>query len=370
MLAAAVCIPLFGCGGGSDDAEHAGASGSGNGAATSAGGTKGDGASGGRAGDDGSGAVSSGGAPTYGRFGDEPENTFTLPVPTAANGDLPVLYHPDLAKDFPEVDFATLDRLYVPAGEYKTILLGKLPERSAERPLVITNLGGQVKVGGQAANYVFSIGGGRNWILTGRFDPTSKTGDEGFKGHAEGAYAHSQGSYGFFIDDAFSKEGLTGLAIGGGASDFELDCIEITRAEFAGITAKTDNDGAATMRNVKLQTVNDKSIFTQPMTKVAGPVKANGGIEGTGSTLIVEHTADNNLVTFRFKNADVKMAAAEEDFELNGRKFRAGSIVIGNADRAKLEPMLRDLGLSAWAVASEPRRRTWTGSTCKAGGGA
>ena len=57
------------------------------------------------------------------------------------------------------------------------------------------------------------------------------------------------------------------------------------------------------MRNVKLQTVNDKAIFTQPMTKIAGPVKANGGIEGTGATLVVEHTADNNLVTFRFKNA-------------------------------------------------------------------
>jgi hypothetical protein len=112
------------------------------------------------------------------------------------------------------------------------------------------------------------------------------------------------------------------------------------------------------MRNVKLQTVADKSIFTQPMTKITGPVKANGGIEGTGTTLIVEHTADNNLVTFRFKNADVKMAAAEEDFEVSGKKFRAGSILVPNADRAKLEPMLKDLGLSAWAVAAAPAVRT------------
>jgi hypothetical protein len=112
------------------------------------------------------------------------------------------------------------------------------------------------------------------------------------------------------------------------------------------------------MRNVKLQTVADKSIFTQPMTKITGPVKANGGVEGTGTTLLVEHTADNNLVTFRFKNAGVKMLAAEEDFEVNGRKFRAGSIVVPNADRAALEPMLKDLGLSAWAVASAPSVRT------------
>lgn len=112
------------------------------------------------------------------------------------------------------------------------------------------------------------------------------------------------------------------------------------------------------MRNVKMSTVNDKSVFTQAMTKVAGPVKAAGGIEGTGATLVVEHTADNNLITFRFKNADVKMMATEEDFELNGKKLRAGALVIPNADRAKLEPMLKDLGLSAWGVAAAPSVRT------------
>ncbi len=116
------------------------------------------------------------------------------------------------------------------------------------------------------------------------------------------------------------------------------------------------------MRNVRLQAVSDKSIFTQPMAKIAGPVKAGGGIDpstalgasGTGATLVVEHTADNNLVTFRFKNANVKMLAAEEDFELNGKKFRAGAVIVPNADGATLEPMLRDLGLSAWAVAAAP----------------
>lgn len=190
--------------------------------------------------------------PTYGRFGADPKNTFTLPLPKASAGALPELYHPDVVKDFPDVDFATLDRLYIPAAEYKTILLGNLPLRDAARPLVITNLGGQVKVGGQAANYVFSLNGGKNWVLTGRYDPTSKTGDAGFRGHAEGGYAHSQGTYGFFIDDAFSKAGLTGLAVGDKASDFELDCFEVTRAEFAGIVAKTNDDGTATMKNVRV----------------------------------------------------------------------------------------------------------------------
>src|SRR4029453_9760589 len=61
------------------------------------------------------------------------------------------------------------------------------------------------------------------------------------------------------------------------------------------------------MRNVKITPVADKAVLEQPMTIVAGPVKAAGGIEGTGSTLVVEHTADNNLITFRFKNAGVRM---------------------------------------------------------------
>jgi hypothetical protein len=52
------------------------------------------------------------------------------------------------------------------------------------------------------------------------------------------------------------------------------------------------------------------------------------------------------------------MLAAEEDFELSGHKFRAGSFIILNADRARLEPQLKDLGLSAWAVAAAPSVKT------------
>src|SRR5258708_30322772 len=112
------------------------------------------------------------------------------------------------------------------------------------------------------------------------------------------------------------------------------------------------------MRHKKIRPAGEKSTLDQPMTMLTADAKAPGGIEGTGNVLIVDHTADNNLVTFRFKNKDVKMAAAEDDFELAGHKFRAGAIVIASADRAKLEPMLKDLGLSAWAVASAPNVKT------------
>jgi len=112
------------------------------------------------------------------------------------------------------------------------------------------------------------------------------------------------------------------------------------------------------MRNVKLHKIADKSIFEKPMTLLASDAKASGGVAGEGGTLVVEHTSDNNLMTFRFKNKDIKMLVAEEDFDLNGRKLRAGALIIANASRATLEPQLKDLGLSAWAVAAAPPVKT------------
>jgi hypothetical protein len=112
------------------------------------------------------------------------------------------------------------------------------------------------------------------------------------------------------------------------------------------------------MRNVKLLPVADKGVQAQAMKLVAADVMAPGGIEGTGPVVVVDHTSDNGTVTFRFRHADVKMLAAEEDFTLNGHKFRAGAFIIPNADRAKLDPTLKELGLSAWAVAAAPQVKT------------
>ncbi|MEZ5285073.1 MAG: M14 family zinc carboxypeptidase [Vicinamibacterales bacterium] len=112
------------------------------------------------------------------------------------------------------------------------------------------------------------------------------------------------------------------------------------------------------MRNVKLQAVNDASVFTQPMTLLTEAAVAAGGVEGTGNTLIVEHTTDNNLMKFRFTHASVKMQAAEEDFEAGGHKFRAGAFIIAGADRAAIEPSLAELGLTAYAVATAPSVKT------------
>jgi hypothetical protein len=112
------------------------------------------------------------------------------------------------------------------------------------------------------------------------------------------------------------------------------------------------------LQNVKLSPVLDKSVLSASMTMLTADAKATGGVDGSGNTLVLEHTTANSLMGFRFKNRDVKMLAAEEPFELNGKKFGAGAFIIPDADHAKLDPQIKELGLSAWAVASAPSVKT------------
>ncbi|NOT06894.1 MAG: hypothetical protein HOP28_01685, partial [Gemmatimonadales bacterium] len=108
------------------------------------------------------------------------------------------------------------------------------------------------------------------------------------------------------------------------------------------------------MRNVTIASCTDKSCLEQRMTPLGGEAKALGGVEGTGSVIVVDHTTDNNLMAFRYKLAQVPMRAAEADFEISGKRFRAGAFIIPNADRARVEPLLKELGLSGVAVAAVP----------------
>lgn len=177
-----------------------------------------------------------------------PQNTLTLPFP--ANGEL---YLPNIQQSYPNVDWSTLDRLYLSAGHYKLIKIGNLPIRSRTRPLVITNKGGQVRVGGLNHYYLFVLEGGANWILTGEYDAAAQTGHASFPGHKGNNYNNTRGTYGILIDDDFySGRSNSGLTIGGRATDFEVSYVEVREVGFAGVNMKTNDDGTAVMRNVRL----------------------------------------------------------------------------------------------------------------------
>lgn len=191
------------------------------------------GESSGAGGNGGSGGGAASACEPFGRFG-APEITFTLPDANGEGG----LHYPNVQESFKDVDWSKLDRLYIKAGKYKYIQIGNLPTRDPGRPLVITNLGGQVQVGPNdpGAGYIWSMGGGSSWILTGRYDPDAKTGDAAFPGHRCGEYAGSRGKYGFFSDDAFAKGQYLHMGIAvGDATSYEIEFLEIFRSGFAGI---------------------------------------------------------------------------------------------------------------------------------------
>jgi hypothetical protein len=112
------------------------------------------------------------------------------------------------------------------------------------------------------------------------------------------------------------------------------------------------------MRNLEAKKVTDRGILDQPMTLLRADVAVAGTIAGSGGTLIVDHTTDSTLVTFRFAHGDVRMLAAEEDFEAGGRTFTAGAFIVPDANRAALEPSIRSLGLTAVAVSAAPSVKT------------
>jgi hypothetical protein len=108
------------------------------------------------------------------------------------------------------------------------------------------------------------------------------------------------------------------------------------------------------MRNIVIHPITDRGLLDARMAPLTDDARAAGGISGTGPVVVVDHTADNNLVALRYRFAQVKMTAAEADFEVAGRKFRAGAFIIAEADRAALDAALRELGLSGVAMAKAP----------------
>jgi hypothetical protein len=104
--------------------------------------------------------------------------------------------------------------------------------------------------------------------------------------------------------------------------------------------------------------VVDTTVLTAPMTRVTGTVSASGGISGSGDTYLINHNADNALITLRYQLADADFQAAEEPFSAGGTQFNRGSFIIRGVSRDALDKATKDLGLKVTAVGSAPTVKT------------
>ena len=109
---------------------------------------------------------------------------------------------------------------------------------------------------------------------------------------------------------------------------------------------------------VQVARVTDVKVLDAAMTRVEGAVKAPGGVESSGEVFLINHNADNALVTLRYRFPDASFEAAEEGFEAAGRKFNRGSFIVKNVAAAELAKAGTELGVEAYAVAAAPAVRT------------
>jgi hypothetical protein len=112
------------------------------------------------------------------------------------------------------------------------------------------------------------------------------------------------------------------------------------------------------LRNVETVRVTDGAILKAPMTMVNGVPETPTRITGVGAAkaYIIPHTADVNLATFRYALKDVKMWAAEGEFEADGTKFKTGAVIIPaeNVAKDRLEAAAKGMGFTVHGTAAVP----------------
>jgi hypothetical protein len=112
------------------------------------------------------------------------------------------------------------------------------------------------------------------------------------------------------------------------------------------------------LANVGVERVVDQKILDAPMERVSSEIRSPGTVSGSGSIYLVNHNADNALLTLRFRLKDADVEAAEEQFEAAGRKFSPGSFIIRKASAAAVQSAAADLGIQVYAVAELPAVKT------------
>jgi len=110
--------------------------------------------------------------------------------------------------------------------------------------------------------------------------------------------------------------------------------------------------------NVQVARVTDVKVLDAAADLVPGPVQAPGGLEGTGDIFLINHNADNSLITLRYRFRDASFEAAEEPFEADGHKFNRGSFIARNVSAEDLKQAAAELGIRAYAVGTAPVVKT------------
>jgi hypothetical protein len=110
--------------------------------------------------------------------------------------------------------------------------------------------------------------------------------------------------------------------------------------------------------SVQAVRVTDAKVLSAPMERVAGEVSAPGGVTGSGGTFAIKHNGDNALATLRYRLRAANFQTAEEPFSAAGQSFGRGSVIVSGVSQGDLDKAARDVGITAYALASAPSVKT------------
>jgi hypothetical protein len=108
---------------------------------------------------------------------------------------------------------------------------------------------------------------------------------------------------------------------------------------------------------VQVVRVMDAKVLDAAMKSVK-EVRAAGGVKGDGTIFAINNNAEPAMGTLRYSLKNAGMDAAEEGFEIDGKKFNRGSFLIRGVSRADLDRAAADVGLQVVALSAAPGVKT------------
>ncbi len=112
--------------------------------------------------------------------------------------------------------------------------------------------------------------------------------------------------------------------------------------------------------NLKVVRITDPAILAAKMTMVEDPASLSGKVSGTGPVVAIANTGQSSLLALVYKLKDAQVSVAEKAFDVDGKHFGAGSLLINNVTDAALTPALQALSLDAVRLAAMPTVATHT----------
>ena len=107
------------------------------------------------------------------------------------------------------------------------------------------------------------------------------------------------------------------------------------------------------LRHVETIKISDSTVLAKPMTRLTTDATVEGAVEGSGSTILVEHLGDWRSAVLPWKVAPAKVSVADSAFTYDGREYPAGTFLVRESG-GRGAAAIRQLGLRGVAIARAP----------------